>query len=90
MALRVQVVLDEAERERFRREALAEGMSLSGWLREAARERLARRRNRRLRTAEELDAFFAECNARNRTPEPVWEEHLAVIAGSRARGAAGS
>ncbi len=37
---RIQVLLDEAEREEFRRQAEREGVSLSAWLRRAARERL--------------------------------------------------
>jgi hypothetical protein len=34
MAVRIQVVVDEREREAFRAQARAEGRSLSGWLRE--------------------------------------------------------
>ena len=41
MATRVQVILDEAEREAFRAIAEQEGLSLSAWLRQAGKDRLA-------------------------------------------------
>lgn len=87
MSVKIQVVLDENDRDEFRGQAAREGLSLSAWLRAAARERLTSRKARRaLQTVEELDDFFAECDARETVPEPDWEEHLKVIEQSRLSG----
>ena len=43
---RVQLVMTDEDRERFVEQARREGMSLSAWLRAAARERLATRQPR--------------------------------------------
>ena len=57
---RIHVPLDEAEKERFRRQAEREGKSLAAWLRDAAREKLAAAERRpAIETVEELRAFFA-------------------------------
>jgi hypothetical protein len=88
---RVQVILDEAEKEAFRHVAREEGMSLSAWLRRAGRERLSARRGRpRIRTVKDLRAFFAACDRRERGREPDWEEHLAVIERSIRASASGT
>lgn len=89
---RVQLVMPTEDRERFASQARREGMTLSAWLRAAARERLeARRRADPFATAEDLDAFFRECDARaGPGREPDWDEHLAAMAASRARGASGT
>lgn len=85
---RLHIVLDDAEKERFRRQAAREGKSLGAWLREAARERLAKTTvRRRLDTHAELRAFWAEIDARETEPEPDWEEHRRVIEESMASGA---
>jgi len=87
MSVRVQVILDEAEQERFRREAEREGVSLSAWMREAARERLRSRRDvGRLETTEQLRQFFAACDEREVGVEPDWDEHLRVIESSKRSG----
>lgn len=86
MATRIQVVIDEVEREEFRRAAAREGLSLSDWLRRAARERLASRAQAGIRSVEDLRAFFAECRRRERGDEPDWEQHRAVIEDSKASG----
>ncbi|MFW6193026.1 MAG: ribbon-helix-helix protein, CopG family [Gemmatimonadota bacterium] len=88
MNSRIQLVVDEEEKERFRREAAREGKSLSAWLREAARSRMARRSAPRLDTVEELRAFFEACDERETEPEPDWREHRRVIEGSARSGAA--
>jgi hypothetical protein len=85
LATRIQVVLGQEERERFRRQAELEGKSLSSWLREAGRERLDSRRARRISSAQ-LSSFFRECDARERGREPDWEEHREVIERSRRGG----
>lgn len=89
MPVRVQVILDESERERFRREAQREGLSLSAWMRRAAQERLAAGASSRLlRNVDDLDAFFDECDAREQGREPDWDQHRKVIERSRGSGAA--
>jgi hypothetical protein len=80
MSKRVQVVLEEEEREKFRRMAESEGMSLSAWLREAAKEKLASSKRRRvLKTAEELERFLDMCRQSEEGVEPDWEQHKKVI-----------
>lgn len=84
---RIHVVLDDADKERFRRQAEREGKSLSAWLRDAALERLtAAERRTSIATVDELDAFFAACDARERGREPDWEEHRRVIDQSKRSG----
>ena len=88
MATRVQVVLSEEERDRFKGQARREGLSLSAWLRLAGRERLEAAGARlRFDTPEALDDFFRECDARETGREPDWEEHLRVMTASRGSGA---
>jgi hypothetical protein len=87
---RVQVLVAEEERERFRRQAEREGLSLSAWLRRAGQDRLRSRQGRRISTVRELREFFREIDAREKGHEPDWEEHLAVMARSRASGGSGT
>jgi len=89
VSTRIHVVVDEAEKERFRRRAARRGMTLSAWLREAARERLERERRVTLDTLEALGDFFDACDGREGGEEPDWEEHRRVIERSAASGAAG-
>jgi hypothetical protein len=88
MSVRLHVVVDESERDAFRAEAAHQGVSLSEWLRQAARDRLGRSRPPRLRTRADLEAFFAEIDQRHSEdgPEPDWDEHLKVIERSRLEG----
>jgi hypothetical protein len=80
MTERVHILLGRAEKERFRRWAEREGKTLSEWLREAAREKLAASSaGGALDTREALDSFFAGCDARERGEEPEWPEHRRVI-----------
>ena len=89
---RVQLVIPDDDRDRFVHQARREGLSLSAWLRAAARDRL----NRRQRTApfsssEEMEEFFRACDALDGpASEPDWNEHLSVIDASRREGAATS
>jgi hypothetical protein len=86
---RIHIPIDEAEHQRFRRQAEREGKSLAAWLRDAARERLAAAERRpRMDSLEELRAFFAGCAARERGREPDWDEHRRVIEQSVRSGAA--
>jgi DNA-binding GntR family transcriptional regulator len=86
MSTRVQIVMEEVEREAFRRAAEREGVSLSDWLRRAARERLQAAAQARLCSVDDLRAFFDECIARERGDEPGWQQHRSVIEESKASG----
>ncbi len=90
MMARVQLIIPDEDRDRFFSQAKREGMTLSAWLREAARECLeSREQVRQFGSPAELEAFFAECNAQaGPGREPDWEEHLAVMRESRLRGIA--
>lgn len=88
MSTRVQVVMDEVEREAFRRAAAREGLSLSDWIRRAARDRLQTTGPARIRSIDELRAFFKECRQREQGDEPDWHEHRDVIEESKASGRA--
>jgi hypothetical protein len=83
MAVRVQVILDEKDLSSIRERAHREKVSVSAWMRAAARQLLARIEPRRFRTAADLRAFFKACDARERGREPDWEEHLATMQRSR-------
>ena len=87
---RVQIIIPDEDRDRFFSQAKREGMTLSAWLRAAARECLESRQEAKpFESPEELEAFFRESNA-NAEPgrEPDWEEHLAVMRESQLRGIA--
>ena len=85
---RIQILLDPLEREQFRRLAQARSLSLSAWLREAAlKQAEVEGRRSKMRSVEDLRAFFAECDARETGTEPDWTEHLAVLDASRRQGA---
>lgn len=86
---RVQVLLTEQERERFRLHALASGTSLSNWMRRAGLSQAERAEKRdRLDTVEELEAFFVACDRLEDGggAEPDWEQTRGVIGESRRRG----
>ena len=87
---RVQLVMADDDRDRFVHQARQEGMSLSAWMRAAARERLETRQSVRLfESPEEVKEFFRSCAAlEGPETEPDWSEHLRVMSESRARGAA--
>jgi hypothetical protein len=82
---RIHILLPQSDKSRYAAQAAREGKSLGAWLREAAEEKLRQAGSGvRLDSLEELDAFFAECDARESAREPDWEEHLRVIGRSRA------
>ena len=87
---RVQLIIPDEDRDRFVRQARGEGLTLSAWLRAAARERLAsRQRADRFTSPETVEAFFSACDAlEGPEREPDWDEHLSVIAESRRRSSA--
>jgi hypothetical protein len=85
--VRVQVLVDETEREAFRQVAEREGKSLSGWLRESAKERLeASKAANRITSVADLKKFFKACDLREKGREPDWQEHLRAMEESRATG----
>lgn len=91
MTERIHLILDAAEKERFRRLAVREGKTLSAWVRDAARDRAASSEARGgPDTEEELRRFFEACDARESGREPNWEEHERVIETSRTSGGSGT
>lgn len=82
------MVIPDEDRDRFVHQARLEGMSLSEWLRTAARDRLEiRQRSDPLESAADLDAFFRMCDElEGPGVEPDWEEHLMMINESLERG----
>ena len=89
---RVQLVIPDADRDRFVHQARREGMTLSAWLRTAARKRLEEQQGAEpFESPEDLEAFFDRCDAlEGPTSEPDWGEHLDVIRESRSQGASKS
>ena len=87
--VRVQLVIPDEDRDRFVHQARREGMTLSAWLRAAARKRLEeQQRSEPFDSPADLEAFFHGCDAlEGPESEPDWEEHLDVIGESRRRGA---
>lgn len=84
---RIHILLDESEKERYRRRAERAGMSLGAWLRQAAREKLAAEEAAtRLDTVQELRAFFESCDEREPEGEPDWADHRRVIEASKRSG----
>ena len=84
--IRVQVMMTEEERERFRDRANREGMSLSAWLRRAGRDLLSQERPGRM-TPDQLEAFFQACDEREGDGvEPDWEVYKEMIHTSKMSG----
>jgi hypothetical protein len=83
MPTRIHIVVDSRERDAFRRRAIAEGVSLSEWLRQAARDRLSNDRRTAIASVADLDLFFAQRAEAEQGTEPDWSEHLAVMERSR-------
>ena len=85
--VRIHILVDEAEKARFRHQAEREGKSLGAWLREAAQEKLVAATSRaRLESVDELRRFFAACDERESAPEPDWADHRKVMERSRSAG----
>ena len=88
MTERIHLLLDRAEKERFRRAAARRGLSLSEWLRQAGHEKLrAADQPTELDSRESLEAFFESCDQRESGREPDWETHRQLIERSRSSGA---
>ena len=89
---RVQLIIPDADRDRFVHQARLEGMTLSGWLRSAAEERLKQReRLEPFTSPEEVRAFFrAHDEGESGGREPDWEEHLRTLHEAKMSGAGNS
>ena len=89
---RVQLVMPDEDRDRFVHQARREGMTLSAWIRAAARQRLnQQQRETVFEDASDLEEFFRACDGLGGpAQEPDWEEHLALMNESRHRGTAGT
>lgn len=89
---RVQLVIPDADRDRFVLQARREGMTLSAWLRAAAHARLEeRQRVKPFESLEDIEEFFKMCDAlEGPDTEPDWKDHLRAINESRAAGATGT
>ena len=89
---RVQLVMPDADRDRFVHQARQEGMSLSAWLRAAARERLEKCQSVKLfQSPEDVEEFFRSCASLDGPEtEPDWSEHLRVMNESRRTGVTGT
>ena len=87
---RVQLVMPDDDKVRFVNQARREGMSLSAWIRAAARERLETRQSvKPFESPEDVMEFFRSCAAlEGSAKEPDWQEHWRVISESRRRGVA--
>ena len=87
MSVRIHLVMAEEEKARMERAAKAQGLTLSAWLRDAARERLESVVPPGLSSVDELRGFFAQCDRGETGHEPDWEAHRRVIEASKTRGA---
>ena len=85
---RVQLVMPDADRDRFVDQARREGLSLSAWIRAAAQERLeTRQRVKPFESPDDLREFFRNCASLDSPEaEPDWSEHLRVMSVSRGTG----
>ncbi len=89
---RVQFIIPDEDRDRFVHQATREGMTLSAWLRAAARERLAAQERRPpFESVADVDEFFRQCDeAEGVGTEHDWADHLRQIEASRRRGTSGT
>lgn len=76
--MRIQVIVDGADKERIARRAHIEGLSMSAWIRRAAlRELDAQHPGGR---AQRIKAIFAASDAlASEGPEPDWEESKRLL-----------
>ena len=86
--VRVQLVMPDEDRDRFVHQVRWEGMSLSAWLRAAARERLQTRQSvKQFESPEDVKEFFRSCvGPDGPETEPDRSDHLRVMNESHGRG----
>ena len=82
---RVQLIIPDEDRDRFVHQARLEGMTLSGWLRAAAEERLEQRARLKPFTSsgEVREFFIAHDESGSDESEPDWEDHLKTLRDSK-------
>lgn len=82
------MVLEEAERAEFRRHARQEGQSLSAWLKEAGRARIADKKSKPgFADQADLSAFFRRCDElAGDGIEPDWAEQRQLIDAAKRSG----
>ncbi|MCP4677132.1 MAG: hypothetical protein GY854_16785 [Deltaproteobacteria bacterium] len=87
MSTRVQVILEEHEKQTFRVAADRAGKSLSSWIKECVLSRLEASLERQApQNLNELRCFFEECDKREVGEEPDWIEYRHVITRSATSG----
>ena len=80
MSVRVQVILNEEEANRFKSQAMRESKSLSAWLRDAGNKMIdMNREQQRLTDPESLKEFFRKNDEREDGVEPDWEDHKRLL-----------
>lgn len=86
---RFQLIIPDEDRDRFAHQAHLEGMTLSGWLRAAAEDRIKQReRLKPFASSEDVREFFAaHDDSGSGLREPDWEEHLKTLGESKTAGA---
>ena len=89
---RVQLVIRDADRDRFVYQARQEGISLSAWLRAAAQGRLEARQPVKLFDFPDdvVNFFRSRATLDGPETEPDWDEHLPTMSQSRGTGVAGT
>ena len=89
---RFQLIIPDEDHDRFAYQARLEGMSLSGWLRAAAEDRIKRReRLKPFSSSADVREFFqAHDDSGLGLREPDWEEHLKTLRKSKLAGSSGT
>lgn len=82
--------IPDEDRNRFVQQAREEGLTLSAWLKAAARKRLEdRQRSELFESPEDMKKFFMACDTlEGPEVEPEWDEHLRAINESQWRNVA--
>ena len=88
MAVRVQVIMDEKEAAMFRNQAKKEAVSLSRWMRDAAKKKLEDERlGRSLKDPHQLARFFQDCDTLEQDGvEPDWNEYKKLLVEGYSKG----
>ncbi len=78
---RIQLIVSDSDRDMFVSQAKREGMSLSAWLRAAARDRLGKTPPQKtFESSQDLEEFFRWCDTLpGPEVEPDWEEQKKII-----------
>ena len=89
---RFQLIIPDEDHDRFAYQARLEGMTLSGWLRAAAEDRIERReRLKPFTSSVDVREFFqAHDDSGSGLREPDWEEHLKTLRESKLAGSSGT